>query len=175
MVNHLLSKIPALGLSESDVIAQTASQCFDISVWQFLTGLLRGACIRILSDDLVRDPQQLLREIERLEITVWETVPSLLVAGLDGPIVRLSSLRWLLATGETMMPELCRLWFSRYPSIPLMNAYGPAECSDDVAVHAVTGSLPHGATHVPIGRPIPHLRLYGLDRTGERGTFRCGG
>jgi len=167
MVNHLLSKIPALGLSESDVIAQTASQCFDISVWQFLTGLLCGACIRILPDDLVRDPQRLLREIEQSGITVWETVPSLLVAGLDGPVVPLSPLRWLLATGEAVTPELCRLWFNRYPSIPLMNAYGPAECSDDVAVHAVTGGLPEGATHVPLGRPIPHLRLYGLDRNGE--------
>ncbi|MBX3328845.1 MAG: amino acid adenylation domain-containing protein [Nitrospira sp.] len=167
MVNHLLSKIPALGLSESDVIAQTASQCFDISVWQFLTGLLCGACIRILHDDLVRDPQRLLREIERSKITVWEAVPSLLVAGLDGSVVPLSPLRWLLATGEAVTPELCRLWFSRYPSISLMNAYGPAECSDDVAVHAVTGSLPERATHVPIGRPIPHLRLYGLDGNGE--------
>ena len=27
MVNHLLSKIPALGCPASDVIAQTASQC----------------------------------------------------------------------------------------------------------------------------------------------------
>jgi len=167
MVNHLLSKIPALRLTESDVIAQTASQCFDISVWQFLTGLLCGACIRILPDELVRDPQRLLREIEQSKITVWETVPSLLVAGLDGPVVSLTPLRWLLATGEAVTPELCRLWFSRYPSIPLMNAYGPAECSDDVAVHAVTGSLPEGATHVPLGRPIPHLRLYGLDGDGE--------
>ncbi len=175
MVNHLLSKIPALGLSESDVIAQTASQCFDISVWQFLTGLLCGACIRILPDDLVRDPQRLLREIERSKITVWEAVPSLLVAGLDGPVAPLSSLRWLLATGEAVTPELCRLWFSRYPSIPLMNAYGPAECSDDVAVHAVTGSLPEGATHVPIGRPIPHLRLYGLDGYGEPVPFDVAG
>lgn len=167
MVNHLLSKIPALGLSGSDVIAQTASQCFDISVWQFLAGLLCGARIRILPDDLVRDPQRLFREIERSKITVWEAVPSLLLAGLDGPVIPLSSLRWLLATGEAVTPELCRMWFSRYPSIPLMNAYGPAECSDDVAVHAVTGPLPEGATHVPLGRPIPHLRLYGLDGTGE--------
>ncbi|MDF0668419.1 MAG: amino acid adenylation domain-containing protein [Nitrospira sp.] len=175
MVNHLLSKIPALGLSESDVIAQTASQCFDISVWQFLTGLLCGACIRILPDDLVRDPQRLLREIERSKITVWEAVPSLLVAGLDGPVVPLPPLRWLLATGEAVTPELCRLWFSRYPSIPLMNAYGPAECSDDVAVHAVTGGLPEGTTHVPIGRPIPHLRLYGLDGSGEPVPFDVAG
>ena len=122
--------------------------------------MLCGARIRILPDDLVRDPQRLFREIERSKITVWETVPSLLLAGLDGPIVPLSSLRWLLATGEAVTPELCRMWFSRYPSIPLMNAYGPAESSDDVAVHAVTGPLPEGA--LMCRSAIDLHRLYGL-------------
>src|SRR3546814_20279646 len=36
MLKNQLSKVPYLALSETDVIAQTASQSFDISVWQFL-------------------------------------------------------------------------------------------------------------------------------------------
>src|SRR5262249_1796430 len=36
MVNHLYAKIEDLHLTAQDVVAQTASQCFDISVWQFL-------------------------------------------------------------------------------------------------------------------------------------------
>ena len=40
MLNNQLSKIPYLGLTEHDVIAQTAHPSFDISVWQMLTGLL---------------------------------------------------------------------------------------------------------------------------------------
>ena len=35
MLNHLAAKAHDLGLGPQDVIAQTASQCFDISVWQF--------------------------------------------------------------------------------------------------------------------------------------------
>ena len=44
----------------------------------------------------------------------------------------LSKLRWLLLTGEALPPQLCRQWLDCYPSIPMMNAYGPTECSDDV-------------------------------------------
>jgi hypothetical protein len=40
LLNHLLAKIAALGLRAGDVVAQTASQCFDISVWQMLAALL---------------------------------------------------------------------------------------------------------------------------------------
>ena len=43
MFNNLITKVRALGLTSDDVIAQTASQCFDISVWQFLTALTIGA------------------------------------------------------------------------------------------------------------------------------------
>ena len=33
-VGKILQKVRDLGLTASDVVAQNASQCFDISVWQ---------------------------------------------------------------------------------------------------------------------------------------------
>ena len=42
MLNNQLSKVPYLGLGVGDVVAQTASQSFDISVWQNLAALLCG-------------------------------------------------------------------------------------------------------------------------------------
>ncbi len=42
MLNHLDAKIRDLGLTAADSVAQTASQCFDISVWQFLVALGDG-------------------------------------------------------------------------------------------------------------------------------------
>ena len=42
ILNHLRSKIALLGLEEGEVVAQNASYCFDISVWQFMAGLLVG-------------------------------------------------------------------------------------------------------------------------------------
>jgi non-ribosomal peptide synthetase component F len=134
MMNHLLTKIPTLALGPADVVAQTASQCFDISVWQFLTPLLCGAKVQIIPDEVVRDPQRLLAEVSARGVSVLEVVPSLLDGLLEGPLLPLPRLRWLLPTGETLSPDLSRRWFARYPTVPLVNAYGPAECSDDVAL-----------------------------------------
>ncbi len=176
MVNHLYAKIRDLGLTLKDIVAQTASQCFDISVWQFLAPLLSGGGVQILDDETTHDPVRLLDETSRRKITILETVPSLLWAMLDAPIARdgistgggdparhFPALRWLLVTGEALPPELCREWLREFPRIPLMNAYGPTECSDDVTHYVVSEPPGPEVTHVPIGRPISNTQLYILN------------
>ncbi|WP_437576665.1 amino acid adenylation domain-containing protein [Sorangium sp. So ce887] len=162
MLNNVWGKIPALELGASDVIGQTASQCFDISVWQLLTALLCGGRVHIVPDEIVGDPRRLLEEAEAQGITVLELVPSLLreLVGAEEDAPRLARLRWMLPTGEALTPDLCRRWFARYPRVPLMNAYGPAECADDVALHAITAAPGPELVHVPIGRPVPNVKLY---------------
>jgi non-ribosomal peptide synthetase component F len=59
MLNNQLSKVPYLSLSDADVIAQTASQSFDISVWQFLAAPLFGARVDIVPNTIAHDPQGL--------------------------------------------------------------------------------------------------------------------
>lgn len=162
MLNNILGKLPGLGLDASDVIAQTAPQCFDISVWQTLAGLVLGARTVILGDCIVQDPDALASAIERHGISILEAVPSLMQSLLDAGLER-SRLRWVLATGEALPPALARRWFDRYPAIPLMNAYGPAECSDDVAFHPLLERLPEQRINVPIGRATLNNRLYLLD------------
>ncbi|HEX2093940.1 MAG TPA: amino acid adenylation domain-containing protein, partial [Longimicrobiaceae bacterium] len=169
MLNHLFAKVEELGLSDSDMVAQNASQSFDISVWQFLAALLVGGRVRIYDDAVARDPHRLFAAVDREGVTVLEVVPSLMrpvlndLDDLDGWRLQLRALRWLIPTGEALPVELCRRWLARYPSIPLLNAYGPTECSDDVSHHPVR--VPPGPHEevVPIGRPIPNLRLYVLD------------
>src|SRR3546814_5020699 len=78
MLNNQLSKVPYLALSETDVIAQTASQSFDISVWQFLAAPLFGARVDIVPNVIAHDPQGLLEHVQRQAITVLESVPSLI-------------------------------------------------------------------------------------------------
>ncbi len=164
MLNNLLTKISALGLSADDIVAQTASQCFDISVWQFLTPLLCGAQVRIFPDAVTHDPWQLVEQVKHYGVTVLESVPSLIRAILDLPAIALTRLRWLLPTGEALPPELCRRWQERYPHVALLNAYGPAECSDDVAYYPVPKACSEAVPSVPIGRPVDNTRLYLLGR-----------
>ena len=73
----------------------------------------------------------------------------------------LCTLRFLLATGEALPAGLARRWFAVRGNIPLVNAYGPTECSDDVT-HHIMRTPPAGET-VPIGRAIRGVRLYVVD------------
>ncbi|MFO2464012.1 non-ribosomal peptide synthetase [Pseudomonas sp. 15FMM2] len=162
MLNNQLSKVPYLQLSEHDVIAQTASQSFDISVWQFLAAPLFGARVDIVPNSIAHDPQGLLAHVQVQGITVLESVPSLIQGMLAQERIGLDGLRWMLPTGEAMPPELAHQWLLRYPDIGLVNAYGPAECSDDVAFFRVDQASTRG-TYLPIGTPTDNNRLYLLD------------
>ena len=169
MMNHLYAKIRDLQLTSKDVIAQTASQCFDISVWQFLAALLVGGQVNIVDDSTVHDPTRLREYLRRHGITVFEAVPSLLSAMLDHSSdstpgqTDLPSLRWLLSTGEGLPPQLAERWLRSYPDVPMCNAYGPTECSDDVSHYFMHDGSPIQTPTVPIGRPIANTRLYVLD------------
>ncbi|WP_085725029.1 non-ribosomal peptide synthetase [Pseudomonas sp. R37(2017)] len=162
MLNNQLSKVPYLNLSDADVVAQTASQSFDISVWQFLAALLFGARVDIVPNTIAHDPQGLLAHVATQGITVLESVPSLIQGMLAQERMDLDGLRWMLPTGEAMPPELAHQWLQRYPDIGLVNAYGPAECSDDVAFFRVDMASTRGS-YLPIGTPTDNNRLYLLD------------
>jgi amino acid adenylation domain-containing protein len=172
MLNHLHAKVEALSLGPADVVAQTASQCFDISIWQLLAALLVGGRVHIYPDEVAHDPELLLARSDHDGITILETVPSLLSLMLEAVARKgearpaLSALRWLVPTGEALPPELCTQWLAAYPRVPLLNAYGPTECSDDVAHQVVVHAPAVGATRVPIGGAIRNTRLYVLDPWG---------
>ncbi|MGE8360383.1 non-ribosomal peptide synthase/polyketide synthase [Pseudomonas sp.] len=165
MLNNILGKVPTLGLGEHDRIAQTASVAFDISVWQLLAAPLVGATVHILPDAVSQDPERLLQALESQRLTLWEAVPAVIrgVLAASTADTDLGALRWLLPTGEALPPALCRDWFARYPRTPLMNAYGPAECADDVAFHAITEASDEQAQAMPVGRPTPNTQLFVLD------------
>ncbi|HZN06341.1 MAG TPA: amino acid adenylation domain-containing protein [Pyrinomonadaceae bacterium] len=166
MVNHLFAKISELQLTGADRVAQTASQCFDISIWQFIAPLIAGGCVHIFDDEVTHDAPRLLAETEAHGITILETVPSLLRAALDSahePHPELSKLRWLVITGEALPPELCREWLSLYAHIPMMNAYGPTECSDDVTHCEINSPPADDLVRMPIGHAVQNMQLYVLD------------
>jgi amino acid adenylation domain-containing protein/non-ribosomal peptide synthase protein (TIGR01720 family) len=162
MLNNQMSKLPYLRLGEDDVIAQTATTGFDISVWQFLTAPLFGGRVEILPDSVVHDPQRLLEEVVANQVSVLECVPAVIDGMLGVSTHKLDALRWLLPTGEALTVDLATRWFNRYPNVPLVNAYGPAECADDVALHTLTAA-PAAKANMPIGRPTDNNRLYVLD------------
>jgi amino acid adenylation domain-containing protein len=176
MVNHLFAKLRDLRLGADDRVAQTASQGFDVSVWQFLAPLAVGGVVEVVDTETAQDPECLLTYAERSRCTVLETVPSLLRAylsadggdGEDRPARPAGALRCLLSTGEALPPEVRDAWFRAHPEVGLVNAYGPTECSDDVTHAWLAAGEAGSAAPVPIGRPVVNTTLHVLDADGSR-------
>ncbi|MFE2752932.1 amino acid adenylation domain-containing protein [Actinosynnema sp. NPDC059335] len=167
MVNHLLAKVEDCVLSEEDTVVQNAPLTFDISIWQMLAPLVAGGTARVVTRELAADPRGLFDRTDAERVAVLEVVPSLLRAALDlwdadGGRPALRSLRLLVATGEALPADLCERWLAAFPGIPLMNAYGPTECADDVT-HAFITAPEDVADGVPIGSALRNTRLYVLD------------
>ena len=184
MLNHILAMVSELEVVQGSVVAQTASHCFDISVWQLLAALAVGGQSVIYSDKTVLDPNALARSLDADSVEAAQFVPSYLTVFLeeleracDPPPLR--SLRWLVLIGEVLKPDYVRRWFDLYPGIKLMNAYGPTEASDSVTHYVM--QRPPRMKSIPIGRPIQNMRVYVVDEqmnlcpVGVRGEICIGG
>ncbi|WP_035796832.1 non-ribosomal peptide synthetase [Kitasatospora mediocidica] len=166
LANHLSAKVDDLALTAADTVVQNAPLTFDVAVWQILAALAVGGRVRVVGHTTAADPEALFGVTEAEGVTVLEVVPSLLRAAVEAwdaglPAPELAGLRWLVVTGEELAPDLCERWFARYPQVPMVNAYGPTECSDDVAHAVLTEPLPGPRT--PIGGPVRNTRFFVLD------------
>lgn len=164
-LNHLFAKIEDLGLAEGDTVAQTAPQCFDISLWQLLSALLVGGRTLIVEQPAVLDVRRFIRTLAGKGIRVAQLVPSyldLVLSALEREPTELAGLRCLAVTGEALKTELVRRWFAAFPAIPLVNCYGITEISDDTN-HGVMLGPPPAHRSVPIGRPVANVRVYVMD------------
>lgn len=170
MQNHLRAKIEDLDMHVGPNVAQTATQSFDISVWQFLAPLLCGGRTTILTKTEFLNFDSLTNRITDERVDILQVVPSHLLAILDfveasDAASKLDQLKYIVATGEVLPIELARRWLRAKPSIPLVNAYGPTECSDDVT-HEILTEEPSFDLPIPIGKPVRNVTLSIRDASG---------
>lgn len=169
MLNHLLAKIKDFNIGELDVVAETATQTFDVSIWQFIAALLVGGKTQIFDDESAWDPVRLLTLMENKHVTIYESVPSHMAVILEeleknSPSYKLENLKWFIMNGEGLPPSYCKRWFKLFPNIPMANVYGPTECSDDVTHYKFNNVDVNAGRYMPIGKPIANIKLYVLDK-----------
>ncbi|HEX6810010.1 MAG TPA: amino acid adenylation domain-containing protein [Planctomycetota bacterium] len=164
MWNHLWAKIDDLEIGEGTVVAQTAPQCFDISLWQLVSALLVGGRTLIVEQAAILDTKRFVDRISDGRVNVLQVVPSYLevvLSFLHEHPRELPDLRYVSVTGEALKKELAERWFAARPRIRLVNAYGLTETSDDTN-HEIMDSAPR-RERVPLGRPIHNVHVYVAD------------
>ncbi|WP_128374533.1 non-ribosomal peptide synthetase [Streptomyces cavernae] len=164
LLNHLYAKIDDLGIGEGQVVAQTAPQCFDISLWQLISALLVGGRTLLVEQDVILDVRRFVDRIADGRVNVLQVVPSYLevvLTHLERHPRELPDLRCVSVTGEALKKELTERWFAAEPNIGLVNAYGLTETSDDTN-HEVMDRVPE-RERVPLGPPVNNVHVYVVD------------
>lgn len=164
-VNHILAEFVDLQVFGHFNFLQSAPASSDISVWQFLAPLFTGGTVVILDD--VANAEKCFDLIKRYDVHLAELVPVALTNFLDYTAqleaAELPYLRHMMATGERVPVDLVNRWLTHYPTIPIVNAYGPTEASDDVAQITLRESLAPRYTQVPIGKPLNNIVVEVVD------------
>ncbi|GAA2882354.1 hypothetical protein GCM10010517_45500 [Streptosporangium fragile] len=141
-------------LTAGDRVALFASLSFDASIWEITMALLNGSALCVLEPSAMT-PKETARLIVDQGVTA-ATFPPTFLSTLDGD--ELGTVRLMVVAGEQCPAGLVRTWA---PGRTFVNAYGPTETT----VCATMGVCdPAEAYAPPIGRPLPNVRAYVLDR-----------
>lgn len=148
-------------LRAGEIACQRAALGFVDAIAEWLGGLLQGVPTVILPDALLERPRELVATLAAREVTRILLVPSQLALLLDTIAdlgARLPALRLWTVSGEPLPPATLARFRNAFPRAALWNVYGATEAWDTTACELRGDENP-----VPIGVPLPGMRVYLLD------------
>lgn len=116
---------------------------FDNSVFDFYASIFNGATLCPTPTELLQKPTELVKWANKLNCTIWFSVPSLLVYLLTLRALnsdnKISSLRLIIFGGEGFpKKKLLELFALFSPTTKLENVYGPTETTCICSAHTIT-------------------------------------
>jgi amino acid adenylation domain-containing protein len=141
------------------------SVAFDSSVAGIFWTLSAGGTLVVPTDDEVRDPRRLARLVFEQRVDSLLCVPSVYAQLLAAGGELLVSLENVIVAGESCPARLVREHFQTLSKTRLFNEYGPTEATVWSTLHEMTES--DASRLVPIGRPIPGVRIDIVDGLGR--------
>jgi amino acid adenylation domain-containing protein len=160
------------GLGEQDRVCSPAPLHFDLSVFDVFAACAAGACMVVLPPGATMFPVRLAEQMEKEQISVWYSVPSVLtmlvtygnLAGFD-----LSRLRAVIFAGEVFPVKHLRGLMAALPRARYLNWYGPTETNVCTAFEVPAGAGSAGPPDpVPIGKACANTEVFAVAADGRR-------
>ncbi|MEU1066673.1 non-ribosomal peptide synthetase [Streptomyces albidoflavus] len=148
----------AIGAGPGSRVLQFASPGFDAAFYELATALLSGGALVVADRDELLPGDPLAAVLTRHAVTHATLPPSALTAMDPG---QLPAGMTLAVAGEACPPETARLWSA---GRRMFNAYGPTETTVCATVTGPLDPARLGEGPVPIGHPLPAVRVRLLDR-----------
>ena len=192
LVNITLHSQDAYGVGPADVLLQSTSTSFDVSLLEIFGALCLGGKLAVLPPGAQLDPPAVMHTMAKHAVTMACAVPSVLGAWHAGGLSQSTSpkLARLMISGEPFPAELVRRTCAALPNILLLNCYGPAEASINVTNQGFSANAelqqqdgpghlsvlpPPAGNVVPIGCPVANTQIHILDKGQQPVPVRVAG
>ncbi len=158
------------GIDGRDRVASHAPLHFDLSVFDIFGAIKAGAALVIVPERLSAFPVKLAEFIDGEQITIWNSVSSVLTmlankGGLDR--FDFDKLRVVHFSGDVMPVKYLRILKRHMANAAFFNIYGQTEANSSLyyPVHEVPENE---AWRIPIGKPFPNFEVFALNEQGAK-------
>jgi amino acid adenylation domain-containing protein len=156
LANTILGQLEAFAMDAESRVLQMLSINFDAAVGEVFRALCAGATLVLAKKEALLPGPGLLELLHQQRISVVAMTPTALAA-LPDVSDALPALKTLIVGGEACPAAIAQKWG---PGRRLINGYGPTE----TAIGATCAVNWPFTNKPPLGRPLPNVRLYVLDR-----------
>ena len=152
-----------------DVLSNHAPLHFDLSILDIFGAIQVGATLALVPETLSTFPRKLVDWISDNKITVWYSVPSILIMMLlHGSITRhqYENLHTIIFAGEVFPIKHLRNLVAEFPNVEFYNLYGPTE-TNVITYYKVKNVKPEQELPIPIGKACSNMEVFALGDDGE--------
>ncbi len=169
LVNYVTQLTALTGTTRHDRVLQFASLSFDIAIEESLLALLNGATLVLREAAMTHSLRDFVDGCERHAVSCL-SLPTAwwheLCEALDHDDLKLPAcLHTVIIGGEKAELPAFRKWQQHASRVRLFNTYGPTETSIVAAWAELTDLDPSGCGELPIGMPVPNVRVWVMDET----------
>ncbi|MCU5337595.1 non-ribosomal peptide synthetase, partial [Bacillus cereus] len=166
LINYCQAMIKKAVITSEDETALLSSHAFDLGYTTVYTALISGITLHILSEDMYRDPDQLVEYTKTC--TYLKMTPSLfsimIHSGKIQKVVETGNLRLIILGGEPVNKNDLKRFSSlnNKHTIRLINHYGPTESTIGCVAGEIDLDQIDEFSNV-IGKPLDNIKAYILD------------
>lgn len=172
IINQINAKIQLLNMDNKSKVCLSMELSFVASIWQIFATIFVGGSLILLDEQSRHSPYEIFKKSHENQATILCIVPTALKAYLmvinnKSRKIKFTYLLTVVITGEILHTDLINKFYQEY-NIPVINAYGQTECSDDTFHYLIPQELNNEFPVVPIGYPINNIDFAIIDEFGNK-------
>ena len=166
MIEHrnvvsLVCDVDYVQINRESVLLSTGSPSFDATTFEYWAMLLNGGELIICDENTLLNAELVKKEIRRSQVNIAWFTSSLLNQWVDLDITVFEGLKTILAGGEKLSEKHIGKLRKTYPSIQIINGYGPTENTTFSLTYPIKET--EILSSIPIGKAINYRSAYILN------------